>query len=253
EPVSTQVAFFDDNGPKGGPGIRGALTVRLPYRPAVRGEQTAEGPRLAFDAGLRPPGGRAGTRLIFARITRRTRLASPSPAASPFASVNSSVIVSGSARVGVTPRSTSPPGKPSPGRRHHPRSAGGGPSDGLREALPREADRRVQAAADGCARGPLSHHWSDRRGTGRPDGAGARRSAGACGLHIGRDPPFETAGAREARAGRDRRRAGEAGGRHLRTLRALPGSYSAGACARHARGTLLPRLPGRRGAASPES
>jgi ribosome-associated translation inhibitor RaiA len=52
EPVSTQVAFFDDNGPKGGPGIRCALTVRLPYRPAVRGEHTAETPRLAFDGGF---------------------------------------------------------------------------------------------------------------------------------------------------------------------------------------------------------
>lgn len=51
EPVSAQVAFFDDNGPKGG-GIRCALTVRLPHRPAVRREHTAETPRLAFDGGF---------------------------------------------------------------------------------------------------------------------------------------------------------------------------------------------------------
>jgi ribosome-associated translation inhibitor RaiA len=51
EPMSAQIAFFDDNGPKGG-GIRCALTVRLPYRPALRVEHTAETPRLAFDGGF---------------------------------------------------------------------------------------------------------------------------------------------------------------------------------------------------------
>jgi ribosome-associated translation inhibitor RaiA len=51
EPVSAHVAFFDDNGPKGG-GIRCAFTVRLPYRPALRVEHTAETPRLAFDGGF---------------------------------------------------------------------------------------------------------------------------------------------------------------------------------------------------------
>lgn len=51
EPMSAQVAFFDDNGPKGG-GIRCAFTVRLPYRPALRVEHTAETPRLAFDGGF---------------------------------------------------------------------------------------------------------------------------------------------------------------------------------------------------------
>jgi ribosome-associated translation inhibitor RaiA len=48
EPVSAKVAFFDDNGPKGG-GIRCTLTVRLPRQPTVRREHTAETPRLAFD------------------------------------------------------------------------------------------------------------------------------------------------------------------------------------------------------------
>ena len=52
QPVVAQVAFFDDNGPKGGRAIRCALTVRLPYRPALRVEHTAETPRLAFDAGF---------------------------------------------------------------------------------------------------------------------------------------------------------------------------------------------------------
>lgn len=51
-PISAQVAFFDDNGPKGGRAIRCALAVRLPYRTAVRREHTAETPRLAFDGGF---------------------------------------------------------------------------------------------------------------------------------------------------------------------------------------------------------
>jgi len=52
KPVSAQVAFFDDNGPKGGRAIRGAFTVRLPYRPALRLEHAAETPWLAFDGGF---------------------------------------------------------------------------------------------------------------------------------------------------------------------------------------------------------
>ena len=51
-PVSAKVAFFDDNGPKGGVAIRCAFTVKLPYRPALRVEHTAETPRVAFDAGF---------------------------------------------------------------------------------------------------------------------------------------------------------------------------------------------------------
>lgn len=49
-PVSGQATFFDDNGPKGGPANRCALTVRLPYRPTIRVERSAETPRLAFEA-----------------------------------------------------------------------------------------------------------------------------------------------------------------------------------------------------------
>jgi len=52
KPVAAQVTFFDDNGPKGGPAIRCALTVRLPYRPTLRVEHMAETPRLAFDGGF---------------------------------------------------------------------------------------------------------------------------------------------------------------------------------------------------------
>jgi hypothetical protein len=51
-PLSAQVAFFDDNGPKGGRAIRCAFTVRLPYRPALRVEHTAVTARLAFDGGF---------------------------------------------------------------------------------------------------------------------------------------------------------------------------------------------------------
>jgi ribosome-associated translation inhibitor RaiA len=50
KPVRGQAAFFDDNGPKGGRAMRCALTVKLPYRPSIRVERSAETPRLAFDA-----------------------------------------------------------------------------------------------------------------------------------------------------------------------------------------------------------
>ena len=48
-PVRAKVRFFDDNGPKGGLGMRCAIDVRLPYRPATRVEQVAQTTRLAFD------------------------------------------------------------------------------------------------------------------------------------------------------------------------------------------------------------
>ena len=53
KPVVARAAFFDDNGPKGGVAIRCALTVRVPYRPAVRVEHTATTARLAFDGAAR--------------------------------------------------------------------------------------------------------------------------------------------------------------------------------------------------------
>ena len=48
-PVRAKITFFDDNGPKGGLGMRCAVDVRLPFRPAIRVEQVAETSRLAFD------------------------------------------------------------------------------------------------------------------------------------------------------------------------------------------------------------
>ena len=48
-PIRAKVTFFDDNGPKGGRGMRCAVDVRLPYRPPIRVEQVAETSRLAFD------------------------------------------------------------------------------------------------------------------------------------------------------------------------------------------------------------
>jgi hypothetical protein len=48
KPITAQATFFDDNGPKGGLAIRCALTARLPYRPALRVEQTEATQRTAF-------------------------------------------------------------------------------------------------------------------------------------------------------------------------------------------------------------
>jgi len=52
KPVAAQVAFFDENGPRGGGAIRCAMTLRIPYRPAVRVEHVAETARSAFDGGF---------------------------------------------------------------------------------------------------------------------------------------------------------------------------------------------------------
>jgi len=48
-PVTAQVTFVDDNGPKGGRAMRCALTVRVPRRPTIRVEDVAETAWLAFD------------------------------------------------------------------------------------------------------------------------------------------------------------------------------------------------------------
>ena len=52
-PVTTRVTFFDDNGPKGGVAIRCAVMARVPHRPAIRVEETASTPRLAFDRAIK--------------------------------------------------------------------------------------------------------------------------------------------------------------------------------------------------------
>ena len=51
-PNSAHVTFFDDNGPKGGPACRCAITVQMPDQPALRVERTATTRRSAFDAAL---------------------------------------------------------------------------------------------------------------------------------------------------------------------------------------------------------
>jgi hypothetical protein len=50
-PVSARVTFSDEDGPRGGVGIRCALTVRLPGRPTVRVEHQARTYRQAFEGG----------------------------------------------------------------------------------------------------------------------------------------------------------------------------------------------------------
>jgi len=52
EPATAHVAFTDDNGPKGGPAMRCALTVQLPERPALRVERAAVTRRQAFTDGF---------------------------------------------------------------------------------------------------------------------------------------------------------------------------------------------------------
>ena len=54
EPVSAQVAFFDDNGPKGG-GIRCAFTVRLPYQKVDPAAAPAEA-EVPDQSGVTPVG-----------------------------------------------------------------------------------------------------------------------------------------------------------------------------------------------------
>jgi len=53
DPVRARVTFFDDNGPKGGPAIRCAVEVRVPYRRAIHVEHRDTTNRLAFDGILK--------------------------------------------------------------------------------------------------------------------------------------------------------------------------------------------------------
>jgi len=48
-PISARVTFFDDNGPRGGLGMRCAISVGVPYRPLIRVDHVALTSRLAFD------------------------------------------------------------------------------------------------------------------------------------------------------------------------------------------------------------
>jgi len=51
-PYSAHVAFFDDDGPKGGLACRCAITVQVPDHPVLRAERTAATRRQAFDAAV---------------------------------------------------------------------------------------------------------------------------------------------------------------------------------------------------------
>ena len=48
-PTAVRVGFTDENGPKGGPSIRCALTIDMARRRALHVEHTATTPRQAFD------------------------------------------------------------------------------------------------------------------------------------------------------------------------------------------------------------
>jgi ribosome-associated translation inhibitor RaiA len=48
-PISAKATFFDDDGPKGGPAIRCAISVRVPYRPLIRVEHISTTGHLAFE------------------------------------------------------------------------------------------------------------------------------------------------------------------------------------------------------------
>jgi hypothetical protein len=49
-PVDALVAFFDDDGPKNGPAIRCAITVKWPHATPVHVEHRGSSSRLAFNA-----------------------------------------------------------------------------------------------------------------------------------------------------------------------------------------------------------
>lgn len=70
-PVSAQVLFLDENGPKGGIDIRCALTVRLPRHPSVRVEHMAQTPRRAFDEAFTVLERQLGRDIERARESRR--------------------------------------------------------------------------------------------------------------------------------------------------------------------------------------
>ena len=52
QPVATRVVFNDENGPKGGLGIRCGVTVELPRRPTLHVDHLADSQRIAFDGAI---------------------------------------------------------------------------------------------------------------------------------------------------------------------------------------------------------
>ena len=70
-PITVRVGFSDENGPKGGPGIRCALTVDMPRRRPLHVEDTAATPRQAFDLAFEALERRALQEIDRARDRRR--------------------------------------------------------------------------------------------------------------------------------------------------------------------------------------
>jgi ribosome-associated translation inhibitor RaiA len=52
KPITAQVSFTDENGPKGGVAIRCLVEVRLPRRPPIDARHVAESPPLALEGAL---------------------------------------------------------------------------------------------------------------------------------------------------------------------------------------------------------
>lgn len=52
QPVAARVVFDDENGPKGGIGIRCGITVEIPRRPTLHVDHLADAQRTAFDGAL---------------------------------------------------------------------------------------------------------------------------------------------------------------------------------------------------------
>jgi hypothetical protein len=76
KPGGAQATFFDENGPKGGPAMRCALTVRLPSRRYVRAEDTSEDLRAASKR--RPKKYYTATRLMTTGTGERATAMRPS-------------------------------------------------------------------------------------------------------------------------------------------------------------------------------
>ena len=72
-PVRARVTLFDDDGPRGGPAVRCAITVHLPHRPALRVEHSAATARLAVDGAVET----LGRRLAKHREEQRERRRRP--------------------------------------------------------------------------------------------------------------------------------------------------------------------------------
>lgn len=70
-PVTARIAFTDENGPKGGVGIRCALTFEVPRRQTLHVEHVAAEPRRAFDVAFAGLERRLGRELGHAREQRR--------------------------------------------------------------------------------------------------------------------------------------------------------------------------------------